>query len=190
MAQTRTYKKRIACLETLWDTNIQDRLDVVPILELASKVNAVDFTHLTCHTKEELRFNLRMLKRKSGYGILYVAFHGGPGEIYLYDNSTISLEQFAEYMGRGFNGWIVHFSTCGTIGVEQQRLAKFIAATNVSMIVGYKRDVDWMEGAALDLLLFSWLQSYKNMRTFWTRFKKQYSGLISATGLQAFHPIA
>ena len=79
MAQAKSHKKHIACLETLWDTNIENRLNVVPILELASKVNKVDFTYLSCHTKEELRFNLRMLKRKSGYGILYVAFHGGPG---------------------------------------------------------------------------------------------------------------
>jgi hypothetical protein len=44
-----------------------------------------------------------------------------------------------------------------------------------------------MEGAALDLLLFSWLQSYKHMRVFWERFKVQYAGLISATGLKVYH---
>jgi len=187
MAKAKSHKKHIACLETLWDPDIENRLNVVPILELASKVNKVDFTYLTCHTAAELRFNLRMLKRKSGYGILYVAFHGGPGEIYLHDGSTVDLETFATYMGRGFNDWIVHFSTCGTIGVEQARLANFIETTNVAMMVGYKRDVDWMEGAALDLLLFSWLQSYKNMRVFWGRFKEQYAGLISATGLKAYH---
>jgi hypothetical protein len=162
-------------------------LNVVPILQLAAQVNDIEFTYMTCNTQEELRYNLRRLKRKSGYGILYVAFHGGPGEIYLEDGASIDLETMAEYMGRGFNDWIVHFSTCGTIGVPKRRLADFMAATNVSMIVGYKRNVDWMEGAALDLLLFSWLQSYKNMRTFWREFKKQYGGLISATGLKAFH---
>jgi hypothetical protein len=187
MAKAKSYKKHIACLETLWDPDIENRLNVVPILELASLVNKVDFTYLTCHTQDELRFNLRMLKRKSGYGILYVAFHGGPGEIYLHDGSTVDLETFANYMGRGFNDWIVHFSTCGTISVDQQRLANFIAATNVAMIVGYKLDVDWMEGAALDLLLFSWLQTYKNMRTFWSRFRKQYACLIASTGLQVYH---
>jgi hypothetical protein len=187
MAKAKSHRKHIACLETLWDTDIENRLNVVPILELASKVNRIDYTYMTCHTKEELRFNLRMLKRKSGYGILYVAFHGGPGEIYLQDGSTVVLEAFAELMGRGFNDWIVHFSTCGTIGVQAQRLADFMEHTNVAMVVGYKNNVDWMEGAALDLLLFSWLQSYKNMRTFWTQFKRQYAGLISATGLQAFH---
>jgi hypothetical protein len=187
MARAKSHKKHIACLETLWNPDIENRLNVVPILELASRVNKVDFTYLTCHTKEELRFNLRMLKRKSGYGILYVAFHGGPGEIYLHDGSTVDLETFAAFMGKGFNDWIVHFSACGTIGVEQQRLANFIAATNVAMIVGYKKDVDWMEGAALDLLLFSWLQSYKHMRVFWERFKVQYAGLISATGLKVYH---
>jgi hypothetical protein len=55
------------------------------------------------------------------------------------------------------------------------------------MMVGYKRDVDWMQGAALDLLLFSELQYYKNMRVFWERFKEQYASLISATGLKVYH---
>ena len=187
MAKAKSYRKKIACLESLWDPDIEHHLNVEPILQLASKVNYIDYIYMTCNTQEELKYNLRMIKRKSGYGILYLAFHGGLGEIYLDDGSSIDMETLAGYMGRGFNDWIVHFSTCGTIGVSKQRLADFMAATNVSLMVGYKSAVDWMEGAALDLLLFSWLQSYKNMRTFWTQFKKQYNGLISVTGMQAYH---
>ena len=104
-----------------------------------------------------------------------------------------SLEWYEElFLEDDLAAEIMHLVTLTTVElcevkVEQQRLANFIAATNVAMIVGYKRDVDWMEGAALDLLLFSRLQSYKNMRTFWSRFKKQYASLITATGLQVYH---
>ena len=187
MAQARSYRKKIACLETLWDKDIEKRLDVVPILELASKVNHIDYTYMTCNTKEELRYNLRLIKRKSGYGILYLAFHGGPGELYLDDGSTVDLVTLAEYMGRGFKDWIIHFSTCGSINAPRKQLRDFVKVTNASLLVGYHTNVDWMEGASLDLLLFSWLQSYKNMRNFWTQFKREYIGLIRTTKLRVFH---
>src|SRR5213592_39343 len=37
MGRTKSHKKNIACLESLWDGNIESRLSVVPLLELASR---------------------------------------------------------------------------------------------------------------------------------------------------------
>jgi hypothetical protein len=54
------------------------------------------------------------------------------------------------------------------------------------MVVGYKRDVDWIDSAAMDLLLLDWLQEYKNMYQLWKRIKMDYKDLISITGLKAF----
>src|SRR5213594_1385314 len=34
MGRTKSHKKNIACLESLWDGNIESRLSVVPLLEL------------------------------------------------------------------------------------------------------------------------------------------------------------
>lgn len=186
MVRTKSYKKNIACLESLWDTDIEDRLSVSPILEIVSKMDGVNYTHLTCSTVEELKFNLNLLKRKRGYGILYLAFHGRPGKIIL-AKSPIDIEKLATFMGKGFKDWIVHFGTCGTIDVERERIKNFIGATGVSMVLGYKRGVDWIDSAALDLLILDWLQEYKDMTKFWENFKKVSKGLISITGLKAFH---
>jgi hypothetical protein len=112
------YKKNIACLESLWDPNIENRLTVVPILELSSKISDLKFIHLTCNTVEELKYNLNILKRRKGYGILYLAFHGCPGEIIL-GKSSIDIENLAAFMGRGFMNWVVHFGSCETIDIEK-----------------------------------------------------------------------
>jgi hypothetical protein len=186
MARAKDYRKNIACLESLWNQNIENRLNVVPILELVSKVERVKYTYMTCNTSEELKYNLGKLKQKRGYGILYLSFHGNPGEIVL-DEKAIDLETLAVLMGKGFTDWVIHFGTCATIDVAKRRILNFIIATEVSMVVGYKNDVDWMDSAALDLLLLDWLQSYKDMQSLWSHFRKRHADLISITGLKAFH---
>ena len=186
MARVKQYRKKIACLESLWDSDIEQRLSVIPMVKLVSKLHGLKFSHLSCNTREELKHNLIKLKRKPGYGILYLSFHGHPGEIVV-DGSIMKLERLASLMGSGFASWIVHFGTCATIDIEKERIYNFIAATGVSMVLGYETDVDWVEATALDFLLLDRLQWYRDMRKMWKRFRKTYRELISITGLRAFH---
>jgi hypothetical protein len=186
MARLPTYQKNIACLESLWDADIENRLSVRPILKLASMMNNVKFTYLTCNTREEMKHNLEKLKGLRGYGILYLAFHGKPG-VLLLDESSVDLETLAAFMGRGFVDWVVHFGSCSTIDVERYRIRNFMNATGVSMVLGYKKDVDWIESTVTDLLFLDWLQSYKNMKSLWKRFRERYRELVARTGLMAFH---
>ena len=152
----------------------------------AKNLHDLKFTHLNSNTREELKHNLNKLKKKSGYGILYLSFHGHPGEIIL-DGPTIKIETLASFMGKGLTDWVVHFGSCETIDTEEHRIYNFIEATGVSMVLGYKRDVYWADATALDFILLDWLQWYKDMRRMWNRFKKDYKDLISITGLKAFH---
>ena len=183
MGLAKQYKKNIICLESLWDQDLEShrRLSMGPILDLVSKLNDVKVIYMSCNTKEELRYNLLKIKRRSGYGILYFAFHGSPGEVQL-DEGPLDLETMATFMGRGFVNWVVHFGTCSTIDTERGRIESFLEATRISMLAGYKKDVVWTDSAALDLLFLTWLQRYKNMRALWKKFKRTYSGLISSTG--------
>ena len=186
MARVKRYRKKIACLESLWDNDVEKRLSVIPIVELASKLHNLKFTHLTCNTKEELKHNLKKLKRKPGYGILYLSFHGHPGEIVV-DGSKMKIESLASFMGTGFTDWIIHFGSCKTIDMDRNRIVDFMEATGVSMVLGYRRKVCWAEATALEFLLLDWLQGYRDMRRMWNRFRKNYKDLILITGLRAFH---
>jgi len=159
---------------------------LLPILKLVSRLHDLKFIYLTCDTREELKHNLNKLKKKPGYGILYLSFHGHPGQIVL-DTLRIRMESLASYMERGFENWVVHFGSCETIDIEVSRITRFMDATAVSMVLGYKKDVNWSEAAALDLLILDWLQRYRDMRRMWSGFNKNYKDLISITGLKAFH---
>ncbi len=185
MVRAKSYEKGIACLESFWSYNLEDRLSVFPILELLGKSNGTRWFLLTCNTVEELKFNLEIVKRTKGYGILYLAFHGYPGGIYMPD-LKVDMESLATFMGKGFRDWIVFFDSCSTIRVEKDRIFKFISDTGVAMVMGYGRDVDWLDGSATDLLVLNWLQYYRNMRRFWTGFKRAYKGLVKMTGLKVF----
>lgn len=186
MARVKSYTKKIACLESLWDSNVEKRLSAVPIVDLVSNLYDLKFTYMTCNTREELKHNLKKLKRKPGYGILYLSFHGHPGEI-IVDGNTLKIETLASYMGAGFTDWIIHFGTCETINTDKDRVHDFIAETGVSMVLGYRIDVYWADAAAMDFLLLERLQRYRDMRRMWMRFKNDYKDLISITGLRAFH---
>jgi hypothetical protein len=187
MVRVKSYPKGIVCLESFWNYNIENRLSVVPILELLGKRNSTRSFHLTCNTIDELKFNLEIVKRAGRYGfrILYLAFHGYPGGIYMPD-LKVDMESLATFMGRRFRDWIVYFDSCRTVSVEKERILNFMSKTGVRMVMGYSRRVDWLDAAAMDLLILNWLQHYKNMGRFWTRFKEAYKDLIGITGLKVF----
>jgi hypothetical protein len=55
------------------------------------------------------------------------------------------------------------------------------------VVPGYRTGVNWIASAALDLLLFDWFQYYDDTRRLWRDFRRDYSGLIGQTGIEAFH---
>lgn len=185
MVRSKSYKKNIVCLESLWDHDLENRRSVLPLLELTSKTHQIKSVLLTSNTVEEFRYNLELAKNKKGYGVLYLAFHGKPGKIVM-NKTAVAIEAVAELMGRGFSNRIVHFDCCATMKIEKRRVVDFMLATGVLMVLGYKNPVDWAESAAMDLLLLDWIQRYKDMRIFWDRFRKAYRNLIRVTGLEAF----
>jgi hypothetical protein len=126
---------------------------------------------------------LRTLGKRRSYDILYLAFHGAPGQFYLADDTAVSLEALQDYMATRFSDWIIHFGCCSTIRVASERLQDFVATTQVKMIMGYTKDVDWIESSAMDLLIFQALQQYVDLHACWRHLQKSYPDLVARTGL-------
>ncbi len=186
MARVPRYTKNIACLESLWDDSLENRLSVLPILELTRRTTSAKFVYLTCNTRAELRHNLGLLGRRQSCGILMLAFHGQPGNIKLPGKEHVSLESLAHMMGKRFAGWVVHFASCSTAKIDDERLSRFVELTEVAMITGFTKEVDWTEGAVMDLLLLRWLQSYRDLNALWRYMGKKYADLVATTGMKAF----
>ena len=116
----------------------------------------------------------------------YLAFHGNPGEIELADGSVVNLEELSGLMRTKFKGWVIHFGTCGTLSANKKQLQRFLDSTQASLLIGYKSDVNWIDSAAMDLIILDWLQNYKDLSAMWNQIRKNYPDLIRVTGLTAF----
>lgn len=167
----------------MWDRRIEDRLNVRPTLELISKTQDAKFSHMTCNTREELRFNLGLLCRRS-YGVLYFAFHGSPGKIHL-RRDKVTLTELAGMMNARFANWIIHFGTCSTLR-KPSEVNYFVEKTRVSLVTGFTRDVDWIESSAFELLLFKAFHIYKSPKVICRHLVTKYPELSEATGFRFF----
>ena len=181
--------RNIACLEALWDDNLEERLTASALLDLAAKISEVKFTLLSCNTREEFEFNIAKLcisRIKKNYGVLYLVFHGEPGRISLSDEMPLSLEELADIMGDRFKGWVVHFSSCSTLAIKENRLKDFIRKTKVSLIIGYTKNMSWSECMAMDLLLFENIANHKRLWDMKKFVGSRYGELVKMTGLRFY----
>lgn len=182
MAQTKNALKNIVCLESLWNDDVEARLSMHPVLDVIAKSYGVKVTYLSCNTHEEFEFNLKMIRRRRNAGVLYLAFHGASDCISLPDGNTLSFDKLAELMGQRFKNWVVHFGSCSTCNVDGNRLREFRQQTGVAAVTGYTENIDWIDAAALDMIVLRWLQEYKDMSAMRRRIEKDYTGLVERLG--------
>ena len=189
MARTYPHKKKILCLEGLWDNNLEQRLSVKPLLEIISKLNGIRFTHCPCNTVSEFQFhlyNFTSSKIASKYKILVLAFHGYSGRIVLSDQEQLNLEELADFMGQRFRGWSVLLSCCSILCLGEKRIKNFIKQTQVGLVIGYRKAVDWGESVSFEFIILDHLVNYSYLAWMRKRIETRYPDLVAATGLRFY----
>jgi hypothetical protein len=175
----------IFCLESFWHQRLDgDRLSVRPLLELLYASRGTKFVHLTCSTTIELAFNLKQHRRYRSYGSVYLAFHGKRGRLLLADGSELFLEELGEMAQGSLAGCLVHLGACMTALAEGQ-LMRFLELTGASVATGYTHSVDWIDSAAMDLLILDRAREYTNAKSLVDKLTWTYPGLVEATGFTA-----
>ena len=190
MAGTTPVKRNILCMEGLWDNNLEQRLSVKPLLEIISKLNnGIKFTHCPCNTKSEFLFHLYQFSRSkisSKYDILYLAFHGHSGRIVLSDQEQLNLEDLADLMGQRFRGWSVLLSCCSILCLGEKRIKNFIKQTQVGLVIGYRKAVDWGESVSFEFIILDHLVNYCYLAWMRKRIETRFPDLVAATGLRMY----
>ena len=59
-----------------------------------------------------------MQKAYSNYGIIYLAFHGEPGLIYVGKRKKLAIEGIAEIIEDKAHDKIIHFGNCSTLDIS------------------------------------------------------------------------
>src|SRR4051812_27155873 len=118
-------QKGIYCIEGLWEFNkIHDRTTVLPILDLLEKRNICKYVYQDCATEAELEFFINKWRNKSiceRYPILYLAFHGRDGCIYLNNKDVYTLEQLSHLLEEKCAGKVIYFGSCSTLNINARK---------------------------------------------------------------------
>ena len=141
-----------------WHEDLTKKDSIRPTLETLRDVQKVSFVHRRIGTAEELKYYLERWLGGEGAGIYddyligYFAFHGeqgliSPGE------GRVSLDQIAIWMNGRAQGRTLYFGSCSTLDLETKRIKRFLRSTKARAVVGFTRDVDWLQTAAFDLIL-------------------------------------
>lgn len=157
--------KGVFCLETDW-WGVKDSTTVEPVLQLLQQHadSRVPYIHRDVGTREELDYYLAKWCQRglAQYPILYLALHGDQEQVWMGDgrrkNSVVTLEHLAEALEGKCKGRLIHFGSCGTLGIDGRKLTTFLKRTGAVAISGYRKDVDWFDSTAFETLLLGRLQ--------------------------------
>lgn len=160
--------KGIFCLEGDWWNNLKRPTSVEPVLSLLRQWEPyyVPYIHRDVVSSETLFCFLDKWtqKRYADYPILYLAFHGTPGMIYVGDrrrkNGSLTLDQLAEYLEGRCRKKIIFLAACGSLKMHGNMLNRFLERTGALTVCGYTEQVPWLKANAFELLVFGAMQEF------------------------------
>lgn len=178
MRFSKSYSKDIFCLEGDWSKNLKKQTGVLAVLMFLKQNRDINYIHRHCGTVENLKYYLQTAREKKykNYSIIYLAFHGKPGEI-LIGKDRISLDQLAEMLGPDCHNKVIHFGTCHTLNTDLRNIKRFLKKTNALCVCGFGKEIPFVEGSVFDILLIDMMQEFRNVGTVLNRIKKYYSSL-------------
>lgn len=177
----------ICCLEGEWEPNLRARTSVEPQLRMLETLgHCADVIRRDVATKEEFAYYLGKWKQKqyARYSVGYFAFHGSESTIHL-GKDALSLEQIAEMLGTtAAKNRILYFGACRTMAASDADLLEFVKRTGVRAVLGYTKDVDWLESAAFDFILLPMLLGRSYPKTIYTALQREHGGFVRKLGFR------
>jgi hypothetical protein len=181
-------KKHVVCLEGEW-YGWKDRSSIRPMLEALERVTGSNFHLRPCFSRDQLAKELLEIGKRPSFGLVDISVHGEPGRLYIGSDRTgerVSLEELADMADDGLAGRILSLSGCDTLRCSQRRIDDFMGRTNVRMLTGYTRYVDWVEAAAFQFLFLGAWTYYKTPGAFKNALHRRYPDLIERLGFRVY----
>lgn len=176
--------KGIFCLEGAWEKRLDDKASVIPTLEMLERLELARFVHRDVGTEEELYHYLQKWTQRgySSYEVLYFAFHGVKGGISV-GRGVVPLHDLAGKLQGKAKGRVVYFGCCDVFR-DTDEVEDFRAATGAKLICGYRKEVDWVESAAFDLLLLESLTDDLRIDARVNRLRARVPDLVERLGFK------
>lgn len=160
--------KGIFCLEISdWFGTMKKKNTVEPVLELLHHSPLeVPYIYRDVATIEELNFYLKKwtLAEYGKYPILFLAFHGAPGKIFLpQSNKAVKIDELLNVLKGKCHRKIIHFGACRVFNLQTNFLKTVLSKFDALAISGYSAEVDWVTSTVFETLFLAELQ--KNAMT-------------------------
>lgn len=178
---------KLVCLEAYWDDQLFVQKTVKPFFDAMNQL--MRFPLLIAHRYVESAKGLKYYTQypdgllwKDPFSwntpLFYMAFHGRPGTIgTILDKIGPNLlcDAFQKYGGYDT---MVYFGSCSVFKGEKGRefASDFLKASGVRAIIGYDRDVDWIQSMIIDLLF---IQKFYNHPDPWNHLDKIHREICS-----------
>ncbi len=188
MKIAKAYQKEVFCLEGDWSNDLKKQNSIMAALLFLKQNRNIDFIHRNCGTIENLSYYLLQwqLKRYSNYSILYLAFHGKPGQI-LINKTPIHLDELAEMLGPNCHNRIIHFGSCQTLNTDKRHIKRFLKKTNALCVCGFGKELPFVESSVFDILLIDMFQEFLDVRRVEATLKQNYSALMNRLEFKLIH---
>ena len=180
-------KPGIFCLEGTWNKRIDDRVSVLPTLDMLERLDRATYVHRDVGTEEELYHYLAKWCQAGyrRYSVLYFAFHGVRGGIRV-GRGTVTLDDLAEKLNGKAKDRIVYFGSCNVMK-DRKGVEEFQRLTGSKLVCGYTKEVEWVESAAFDLLLLESLTKAARIDARVNQIRSRYGELTQLLGFTS-HP--
>jgi len=152
----------VFCLEGEWHSDLRKRHSVQPVLEFLERLGKIKAIHRDVATVAELEYYLgKWTQAKyNDYTVLFLATHGDKGVLEWSRGNKTTLDELAGILGASAAGCYIYLGSCLTLFDERESRA-FLEKTGAEALLGYRKEVDHLEGAAFEIILLSLMANHE-----------------------------
>jgi hypothetical protein len=176
-------------LEGAWSSKLTSTDTMLPLLTYLRDSQVISsVAHRYVDTKEGLvdAANKWGQKQYSHLSLGYFGFHGDPGMVWL-GRSRVELDELADVLAKRCANRVVYFGSCSVLAGRAELAEYFLKTTRARAVIGYTKNVDWVESSAFDLLLFEALARYQKLRPAENWLRRTYPDMVKRLGLRVLH---
>ncbi len=115
-----------------------------------------------------------------------MAFHGQKNKIQI-GTSHYTLDQIGNQFENLLNDKIIHFGSCKTLFIEEEKAKEFLFKTGAVAISGYAKNIDFISSTVFDVLYFEMCQNYVEMVALERNMLKHYKELCQALDFKLYY---
>lgn len=147
---------KVFCIEVAWDASLKNRSSVATVLQFLEAQADIESIHERAHTPTEFEYLVSKWGQRgyAGYGVGYFPSHGRNGVLSFPHGKSITLEDLGEMLAGRCRSKTIYFGGCSVLNIKADRIEAFRRLTGAKAVVGFRKDVDWYDSAALEVMLF------------------------------------